>query len=127
MTSTAPESPEVVGARARERVARHYYARRPVVRSVIVVSPSAICADQTPAMMPPPPQRYVPVSLARAPWVTFEEAIAEPRAELLAGMRRAWAASVAGVAPCEETEGAHYSGREPVQLDDVDDYVSGAR
>ncbi len=68
----APESPEVVGARARERVARHYYARRPVVRSVVVVAPSAIRAEQTPAM-PHVPERYTSVSLAVSPSVTWEQ------------------------------------------------------
>lgn len=65
----APESPEVVSARARAIVARHAH-RRPA--AVVIASP-LIRQEQT-------PQRYAPVSLSTPPSVTWEQAQAEEAA-----------------------------------------------
>ncbi len=114
-----PESPEVVGARARERVAAAT-PRRSVVRSISVVAPT-IRAEQTPAM-PHVPERYAPVSLAVSPSVTWEqtqadEAAAEP-----------WGAIGERLATSPVTAGPAWSamGRGGPGFD-ADDYISGAR
>lgn len=116
----APESPEVVGARARERVARHCYARRPVVRSIVVVAPSVIRTEQTP-QMPHVPQRYAPVSLAVAPFVAWDDpAVGTALAADLAGI----VAAVEGASGEVNALGARRAGE---ALFDADDHVSGAR
>lgn len=107
-----PESPETVGARAREIVARHA-RRRPVVVSIV----SPIVRRE-----PEPPGRYAPVRLAVSPWVTWEQTQADEAA------REPWSAIGERLATMatRATPTRRMPWAERVAFD-ADDYVSGAR